>query len=311
MEKGLLLQNLRAMNRNNNLSPIPFYETLTEQDFRRWYTYGNMFKNPVSNNRLAPFSFRYPYSTSFSVTDVSFFKCCGEQTYGNGAYDMSFDNSFEVLGDGSYGATLIAHIATDLANGVATVYYTSPNIVLGLPRGYYYIRIQATVDGVTKFFYSDLFYATSVLSTYTYVKWYDGSNLELSEGGIIPYGKTEGNRYYCNELYLDTEVGMPEYTMTEDGEERDGRFFPIKQISEKKYHCKAVLSEAVCDCLRTAGMADVVTIVDTFGRNYNVEHFEMEVNWLDGGSLAEVDITFETDTIVKKIAKSYGNITSR
>ena len=310
MEKGLLLQNLRAMNRNNNLSPIPFYETLTEQDFRRWYTYGNMFKNPVSDRNLLPFTFRYPCASSFTISDIVFHKCCGEVVDGNGSFNLSFDESFHV-GGGSYSDTLLANITSSISGGVVTVFYTAPNINLGLPIGYYYIEIVSSVDGATKRFYSDIFYVSKSLGTFVHVKWYDGSDLELSEGGKIPYGQTYAGRYYCNELHLDTEVGMPEYTMTEDGEERDGRFFPIKQISEKKYHCKAVLSEAVCDCLRTAGMADVVTIVDTFGRTYNVEHFEIEVNWLDGGSLAEVDITFETDTIVKKIAKSYGSITSR
>ena len=104
---------------------------------------------------------------------------------------------------------------------------------------------------------------------------------------------------------------MPEYAMTEDGEERDGRFFPIKQISEKKYHFKCILPEYACDCIRLAGLSDVVKITDQYGREYDVEHIEFDVSWLDGGALAEVDVTFETDTVVKKIGKNYGTITPR
>ena len=37
----------------------------------------------------------------------------------------------------------------------------------------------------------------------------------------------------------------------------------------------------------------------------------MEVEWLDGGHLAEIDCSFETDTVVKKVGKAYGTITPR
>ena len=104
---------------------------------------------------------------------------------------------------------------------------------------------------------------------------------------------------------------MPEYTFTEDGEERDGRFFPIKQISEKVYKFKAVVPEYLCDCMRLIRLSDVVIITDQLGRTYNVEHFEMDVKWLDGGHLAEIDCSFETDTVVKKVGKAYGTITPR
>lgn len=307
-EKGLLCKNIRIMNRNNNLSPIPFYESLAEQDFRKWYAYGGMYKNIVTDDRLIPFFFVHT-NTEATISWVKFFKCCGEEIQGAGSFNMSYDEAFDHGGSGNaFGTILQPKIGRMEASGNVTYYYTAKGAYdLGLPRGFYYIQIHFS-DGSDR--YSDIFYVEPTSANRgVLMKFYDGSDLEY-EDGVVPYAHGY-NGYYGNQVYLDTEIGMPEYTITEDGEERDGRFFPIKQLSEKKYHCKAVLPEYMCDCLRLACLSDVVNITDQYGRVYDVEHVEIEVDWLDGGALAEVEITFETDTVVKKVGKSYGTITER
>ena len=295
------------MNRNNNLSPIPFYSTIEEQDFRKWYAYGGMYKNVVDDEVLIPFFFVHP-NTEATISWVKFFKCCGEEISGAGSFNMAYDEAFDHEGQGNaFGNILQTKIGRMEVNGNVTYYYAAKGAyVLGLPRGYFYIQIHFS-DNTDR--YSDIFYVEPSANRGVFLKWYDGSDLEYADG-VIPYQHGVGG-YYGNQLYLDTEIGMPEYAMTEDGEERDGRFFPIKQISEKKYHFKVIVPEYICDCLRLVGLSDVVKITDQYGREYDVEHFEMEANWLDGGSLAEVEITFETDTVVKKIGKNYGTITSR
>jgi len=276
------------MNRNNNLSPIPFYSTIEEQDFRKWYAYGGMYKNIVDDEVLIPFFFVHP-NTEATISWIKFFKCCGEEI------------------SGAFGTILQTKIGRMEANGKVTYYYAAKGAyVLGLPRGYYYIQIHFS-DNTNR--YSDIFYVEPSPNRGVLMKWYDGSDLEYADG-VVPYAHGIGG-YYGNQLYLDTEIGMPEYAMTEDGEERDGRFFPIKQISEKKYHFKCILPEYACDCLRLAGLSDVVKITDQYDREYDVEHIEFDVSWLEGGALAEVDVTFETDTVVKKIGKNYGTITPR
>ena len=276
------------MNRNNNLSPIPFYSTIEEQDFRKWYAYGGMYKNIVDDEVLIPFFFVHP-NTEATISWIKFFKCCGEE-----------------ISD-AFGSILQTKIGRMEANGKVTYYYAAKGAyVLGLPRGYYYIQIHFS-DNTNR--YSDIFYVEPSSNRGILMKWYDAEDLEYADG-VVPYAHGIGG-YYGNQLYLDTEIGMPEYAMTEDGEERDGRFFPIKQISEKKYHFKCILPEYACDCLRLAGLSDVVKITDQYDREYDVEHIEFDVSWLEGGALAEVDVTFETDTVVKKIGKNYGTITPR
>lgn len=293
---------------NNNLSPIPFYCTLEEQDFRKWYAYGGMYKNIVDDERLIPFFLSHP-NTEASISWIKFFKSCGEQVTGAGSFNMSFAEDFDHVGvnGNAYGSLLLSKIGSMVVGTNKVYYYAAQGAYdLGLPRGFYYIQIHFS-DNTDR--YSDIFYVEPSSRRGVLVKFYDGADLEYADG-VIPYAHGIGG-YYGNQLYLDTEIGMPEYTMTEDGEERDGHFFPVKQLSEKVYKFKAVVPEYVCDCLRLACLSDVVKITDQYGRDYAVEHFEMDVDWLEGGALAEVEITFETDTVIKKIGKSYGTITDR
>lgn len=314
-EKGLLCQKLLDMIlNNNNLSPIPFYGSLAEQDFRKWYAYGGMYPHRVSSRNLVPFFFTID-KTGVSVDKVSIFQvcCADEEVFGKGSYNLSFSDAFSVHKEEPIGNMIAALCGVVAGDGCSTIFYCAPNINIGLAKGAYFMQFDLSIDGGPMTVYSDVFFvepSTDLNKFFVGIKWYDGSDLELSDGGIIPYSHAIG-KAYGNQIYLDTTIGMPEYSFTEDGEERDGRFFPIKQISEKVYKFKAIVPEYLCDCMRLIRLSDVVTITDQLGRTYNVEHFEMDVKWLDGGHLAEIDCSFETDTVVKKVGKAYGTITPR
>lgn len=297
-EKGLLCQKLLDMIlNNNNLSPIPFYGSLAEQDFRKWYAYGGMYPHRVSSRNLVPFFFTVA-AQGVRISKVSVFQvCCNE----------------EEGGDVPLGNMIASQCGVIERGGCSTIYFCAPIINIGLEKGAYFMQFDLSTNGGPMTVYSDVFFVeprTDLDKFFVGIEWYDGADLELSDGGVIPYAHIFGT-LYKNQIFLDTTIGMPEYTFTEDGEERDGRFFPIKQISEKVYKFKAVVPEYLCDCMRLIRLSDVVIITDQLGRTYNVEHFEMDVKWLDGGHLAEIDCSFETDTVVKKVGKAYGTITPR
>ena len=297
-EKGLLCQKLLDMIlNNNNLSPIPFYGSLAEQDFRKWHAYGGMYPHRVSSRNLVPFFFTVPQQ-GVRISKVSVFQvCCNE----------------EEGGDVPIGSLIASECGVIERGGCSTICFCAPIIDIGLEKGAYFMQFDLSTNGGPMTVYSDVFFvepSTDLDKFFVGIEWYDGEDLELSDGGVIPYAHIFGS-LYKNQIFLDTTIGMPEYTFTEDGEERDGRFFPIKQISEKVYKFKAVVPEYLCDCMRLIRLSDVVIITDQLGRTYNVEHFEMEVEWLDGGHLAEIDCSFETDTVVKKVGKAYGTITPR
>lgn len=282
---------------NNNLSPIPFYGSLAEQDFRKWYAYGGMYPHRVSSRNLVPFFFTVA-AQGVRISKVSVFQvCCNE----------------EEGGDVPLGNKIASRCGVIERGGCSTICFCAPIINIGLEKGAYFMQFDLSTNGGPMTVYSDVFFvepSTDLDKFFVGIEWYDGADLELSDGGVIPYAHIFGT-LYKNQIFLDTTIGMPEYTFTEDGEERDGRFFPIKQISEKVYKFKAVVPEYLCDCMRLIRLSDVVIITDQLGRTYNVEHFEMDVKWLDGGHLAEIDCSFETDTVVKKIGKAYGTITPR
>lgn len=297
-EKGLLCQKLLDMIlNNNNLSPIPFYGSLAEQDFRKWYAYGGMYPHRVSSRNLVPFFFTVA-AQEVSISKVSVFQvCCNE----------------EEGGDVPIGSLIASECGVIERGGCSTICFCAPIINIGLEKGAYFMQFDLSTNGGPMTVFSDVFFvepSTDLDKFFVGIEWYDGADLELSDGGVIPYAHIFGS-LYRNQIFLDTTIGMPEYTFTEDGEERDGRFFPIKQISEKVYKFKAVVPEYLCDCMRLIRLSDVVIITDQLGRTYNVEHFEMDVKWLDGGHLAEIDCSFETDTVVKKVGKAYGTITPR
>ena len=85
-EKGLLCQKLLDMIlNNNNLSPIPFYGSLAEQDFRKWYAYGGMYPHRVSSRNLVPFFFTVD-EQGVRISKVSVFQvCCNEEVFGKGS----------------------------------------------------------------------------------------------------------------------------------------------------------------------------------------------------------------------------------
>lgn len=306
------------MQTNSNLSCIPFYESLEEQDFRKWYAYGDKYTNRVPNDSLIPFFFPLPATTSsypWALADAKLYRlCCTEEEWFTaGAFSGAFSTAFSTS-SASVKSLLELNGLTMVSSGLSPVcvYLADPLVSLNLPRGLYYLYLKFSNGRKDYGVYSDVFLAEerADLARCAKIEWYDMEN-QAFEGGYIPYEANKDGVYFKNVLYLDTEVGMPEYTFTEEGEERNGYFFPTKQISEKVFSMKFVAPEYLCDVLRLIRMSDVAKITDNLGRTYRVEQFEMEVEWLEQGHYAEAECTFHTDTMVKKIGKAYTNITDR
>ena len=105
-----------------------------------------------------------------------------------------------------------------------------------------------------------------------------------------------------NVVYLPTQVGKPEYDFQEEGEKRDGYFFPEKQTSEKIYKFSFLAPEYLCDAMRIIRMSDHVQITSR-GETYSADSFLITPKWQEQGDLAGVEAEFETDTVIKKIGR--------
>ena len=171
-------------------------------------------------------------------------------------------------------------------------------------EGRYYIRI-AMSDGVV--YYSDIFTVSGLTGGLLAIQWFDYQDLVM-DSGRIAYTDVNGVQNYRNTLYLNTQLGKPEYNYEEEGEQRDGYFFLEKAISEKKYKCMILASEYLCDVMRFIRLSDVVFIRDQYGNTYKADTFLINPKWEEQGDLASVEIEFTCDTVAKKIGHGYDGI---
>lgn len=268
------------MIQNNNISVLPFYTSIDEQNHRKSYAYGKIYPLFAPADMLLPFQI-IRNTRANDVTSVVLYEKTGKQ---------------------------VADITTNMKEtGLQIVRFQSlrydvilyPSILpmpLNQLDGIYYMTLS---DGVQTW-YSEMFTVVQDVSAYLKIQWWDIENLVFDAGQIV---YTEPN--YKNTLYLCTELGKPEYEFEEDGEERDGYFFPEKQISVKTYKCTILAPEYLCDVMRFIRMADYIHITDKYGREYDCDTFLITPKWETQGDLASVEIEFKTNTVVKKIGHGY------
>lgn len=160
--------------------------------------------------------------------------------------------------------------------------------------GQYYIALS---DGVETW-YSDIFTVVDNISDYLMIRWYCEEDMYY-RGGVITYTEPK----FINTLYLNTQLGKPEYPFTEESEERDGLLFPTKQYTEKTYKFSCLASEAMCDVMRLIRMADYIQVTDPYGNQYDADQFLFTPTWQEQGNLASVEGEFQTATIFKNIGR--------
>lgn len=162
-------------------------------------------------------------------------------------------------------------------------------------EGQYYIKFS---DGFNVWF-SEVFTAVSDIAPYLKITWWDMEDFVMDAGAIV-----YTNPAFKNVLYLDATIAKPEYPFEEEGETRDGYFFPIKQISEKHYRFKFFASEYLLDVMRIIRMADYAQ-VEFNGQTYSLDTFLITPEWEDNGDVASVEAEFDTATVAKKVGLGY------
>lgn len=168
-------------------------------------------------------------------------------------------------------------------------------VFTSMAEGQYYGVMS---DG-TNTWYSEVFTVVADISPYLKIKWWDTENFVMDAGTIV-----YKNPAFKNVLYLQAEIAKPQYTFEEEGEMRDGYFFPTKQISEKHYRFAFLASEYLLDVMRLIRMADYVEITNS-GKTYSVDTFLITPEWEENGDVASVEAEFDTATVAKKIGLGY------
>lgn len=255
----------------NNLSILPFYKVTTANpkplESQKWWVYGNVY--PLISPGVPPFIIKG------SVSQMELW-------------------SVPPMGGGS----LLSYVYPDgskIIDGQIYTYFAgSEGAMMGRRQ------LITRVDGI--YTESDIFTCvpSSQMDAYVKLEWWDDNDFVMDAGAIV-YNNA-GLNVYKNRLYLMTDIAKPEYTFTEDGENRDGYFFPIKQISTKRYRFSILAPEYLLDIMRLIRMSDHIQITYR-GEVFNVDTFLMTPTWESGGQLASVECEFETNTVAKKIGR--------
>lgn len=260
-----------------NTSILPFYTDINRQNHRRSYAYGQTYPLYCETSYLPPFQIIRAHRSSGLASAI--------------LVDME-GNSVEDLVTLLYDSGLVIKTFTEYD---VIVYPAWLPFGQSIPEGRYYLRLSDGIDT----WYSDVFTVVGDVSPFLRVEWWDEEDFIYHDGRIV-YEYDEGNRFH-NVVYLATELGKPEYTFEEEGEKRDGYYYPEKQISQKTYRFTALAPEYLLDVMRMAGMADHVFVTDKYGVRYECDTFLMTPKWEEQGDLASVEMEFTTDSVMKKL----------
>ena len=265
---------------NNNLSVLPWYTSIEQQNARKWWAYNRVY--PL----FTPALFMLPFQilrTHRSGTTISSFRVYTKAGVLVGNYTQAIKDA---------GITIKQF--TPLGYDVIVFGGQMP-VFTKFADGQYYAAIS---DG-TQTWYSEIFTVVNDIEPYLKITWWDLSDFTMDAGTIVYI-----NPSYKNVLYLQSDIAKPEYTFEEEGETLDGYFFPTKQISEKRYRFNFLASEYLLDVMRFIRMADFAEI-EYHGQRYSLDTFLITPEWEDNGDVAAVEAVFDTATVAKKIGLGY------
>lgn len=260
-----------------NTSVLPFYTDISLQNHRMSYAYGQTYPLYCETSYLPPFQIIRAHNGNPLASAI----LC----------DMD-GNSVEDLVTLLYDSGLVIKSFTGYD---VIVYPAWLRLGHSISEGRYYLRVS---DGVNTW-YSDVFTVVGDVSSFMKIEWWDEEDFIFDTGRIV-YEYDAAHRFR-NVLYLSTELGKPEYDFEEEGEKRDGWFFPEKQISEKTYRFTMLAPEYLLDVMRLIRMADHVMVTDRYGRSYECDTFLITPKWETQGDLASVEAEFTTDSVMKKL----------
>lgn len=267
---------------NNNLSVLPFYTSINQQNARKWWLYNRIYPLYAPASTLLPFQIVYSVAR---VDPLEYFRIYTAKGVLVGDFTQQIiDAGFTVLTRGAF---------------TYAIYPGNAQAFTNLDNGQYYIALKLLNRN---YVYSEIFTVVNDIEPYLRIQWWDVENFVMDAGTIIyKYGN---NSQFKNTIYLPSDLAKPEYVFEEEGETRDGYFFPTKQISEKRYRFSFLASEFLLDVMRFIRMADFAEIY-YHGDTYSLDTFLITPEWESAGDVAVVQAEFDTATVAKKLGVGY------
>lgn len=262
------------MTPNNNLNPLAFYKSQNDMFRARPYNYGIKYPLYMPLNRVTPFQIIRGSSESTTLTSAKIYN----------------DRDVEV-------ATVTSYMSVNVVTiGASKVMQFKCGNYANLTPGQYTMRVVIGNDT----YYSEVFTAYANIGKLVKVEYYNADPIIFDEGAL-----TYDNGFKF-ELYLCTEIAKPEYLFEEESTKRGGFTFVENQISSKQYKMVIAAPEYLCDAIRIIRLHDHVAITKD-GNAYEAYNFTPSYQWNDVGDLAQVTITFESNTVLQKISAYKGS----
>lgn len=262
------------MTPNNNLNPLAFYKSQNDMFKARPYNYGIKYPLYMPLNRVTPFQIIRGSSESTTLTSAKIYN----------------DRGVEV-------ATVTSYMSVNVVTiGNSKVMQFKCGNYANLTPGQYTMRVVIGNDT----YYSEVFTAYANIGKLVKVEYYNADPIIFDEGAL-----TYDNGFKF-ELYLCTEIAKPEYLFEEESTKRGGFTFVENQISSKQYKMVIAAPEYLCDAIRIIRLHDHVAITKD-GNAYEAYNFTPSYQWNDVGDLAQVVITFESNTVLQKISAYKGS----
>lgn len=225
---------------NNNLSVLPFYDSTEDQNARKWWAYGRVY--PL----FTPAGFLLPFQIITEHTNLTTSNITGATIYDANTHAQ------------------IAGIESEIRTGITKKEFASLGydvwvfagqlpVLNSIANGRYYLLLTWGNWQIVKV--SEIFTVVNDIQPYLKITWWDNDDFVMDAGTIVYKNPT-----FKNVLYLQADLAKPEYPFEEEGENRDGYFFPTKQISEKRYRFNFFASEYLLDVMRFIRMADFAEI---------------------------------------------------
>lgn len=270
---------------NNNLSVLPFYESSQYQNARKWWIYGRIYPLFCPAGYILPFQVITEHNPD-TVIEILYL------------FDANNDTTPIANLGGTMGPMITKKEFASLGYDVFVFPGQLP-VLNSLPNGRYYIRMQIGGGGALISRVSEIFTVVNDIQPYLKITWWDTDDFTMDAGTIV-----YKNPAFKNVLYLQADLAKPEYPFEEEGESRDGYFFPSKQISEKRYRFHFLASEYLLDVMRFIRMADYAQI-EYHGQTYSLDTFLITPEWEAQGDVAAVEAVFDTATVAKKIGLGF------
>lgn len=266
----------------NNFSVLPWYASVEQQNARKWWVYGNVYPLYTPARYILPFQLILSHSDSHSISFI-YLMDANTNSVVDGSMKTKLQNTGLVFKQ--FGAL-----------GYDVLVYPGQSAALtSLNNGRYYLMAQ--IDNHE--YFSDVFTVVNDIQPYLKIEWWDLQDLVIDSGTIV-YSSPS----FKNVVYFPSDLGKPDYIFEEEGETRDGYFFPIKQISEKRFRFNFLAPEYLLDVMRFIRLSDFVR-VSYRGQTYNADTFLITPEWDKNGDLAVVEAEFDTNTVAKKLGVGY------